>query len=182
LNNAALMAICGLFAPSLTARAHVRWIIANALAGEFGLLRFEPGLGWYVGLSNVLHRLLTAGSWRALGERERFGGFILITIKSQARLGAGGRANTRQRDQRGRCRHRECASIWRASRRDQRARKRIGASFHPPRSACADKGAQQPRRGADLQQTVHGPTTTAVGGRAADGALDLSVYVPLAPR
>ena len=60
MNNAALMAICGLFAPSLTARAHVQWIIANALAGEFGLLRFEPGLGWYVDLSNVLHRLLTA--------------------------------------------------------------------------------------------------------------------------
>lgn len=80
LNGAALMVICGLFASSLTAVALVGWIIVSALAVGLGLLWFEPGLGWYVGLSGVLHGLLTAGGLDALGKRERIGGLILIAL------------------------------------------------------------------------------------------------------
>lgn len=80
LNVAAFIAICGLFAESLTVGALFGWIVVSALAVGFGVLWFEPELGWYVGLSGVLHGLLTAASLRALGRRELIGGFTLLAV------------------------------------------------------------------------------------------------------
>lgn len=80
LNGAAFVLICGLFAGSLTVAALTGRIVVSALAVGFGLLWFEPQLGWYVGLSGVLHGLLTAASSCALGRREFIGGLVLIVV------------------------------------------------------------------------------------------------------
>lgn len=49
--------------PGVAARLDGVWIaLGSALAIDTGLLVFEPDIDWYVGLSGVLHGLLTGAS------------------------------------------------------------------------------------------------------------------------
>lgn len=52
------------------------------------------------------------------------------------------------------------------------------SAIHYARALSARPKALSHHAAARLQQTVHGPTITAVEGRAANRALTLSVYVP----
>lgn len=80
MNGLAFLMICGLYAPWLTASTLARWMLVTALAVGFGLMWFEPQLGWYVGLSGVLHGLLVAGSLREALRREALGVLVLLAV------------------------------------------------------------------------------------------------------
>jgi rhomboid family GlyGly-CTERM serine protease len=78
LNLAGLFLVWLLFRHTLTTR---RWILvtaASALAIGGGLLMFDPGLEWYVGLSGVLHGLFAAGLVTALFAGNRADWLLLI--------------------------------------------------------------------------------------------------------
>jgi hypothetical protein len=55
-------------------------MLVSALAVSFGLLWFAPQMGWYVGLSGVLHGLLVAGSRHQALRRESVGLLVLIAV------------------------------------------------------------------------------------------------------
>lgn len=79
MNGLALLAICGLFAP-LTPGRLAWWMLASACAVAFGLLWFDPKLGWYIGLSGMLHGLLVAASLEDLLARRPVGIAILAAV------------------------------------------------------------------------------------------------------
>jgi rhomboid family GlyGly-CTERM serine protease len=88
MNALALLAICGLFSSWMIPRTFLWWMAASACSTGLGLLWLEPQLGWYVGLSGVLHGLLIAGSIheaveaRSAGERA-MGIALLVAIISK---------------------------------------------------------------------------------------------------
>jgi len=55
-------------------------MLVSALAVSFGLLRFDPQMSRYVGLSSVLHGLLVAGSRHQALRREPVGLLVLIAV------------------------------------------------------------------------------------------------------
>lgn len=85
MNVAALGVIGFVFAPVLRGRDWVIAALASALAIDFGLFVFDPEIGWYVGLSGVLHGLWAAGSIRALALGRH--GAIALALLLVAKLG-----------------------------------------------------------------------------------------------
>ena len=62
------------------------WVwLACALSVSGGLWFLQPGIGWYVGLSGVLHGLIVAGAIAGLGDyRERlFAAAVLVAIAAK---------------------------------------------------------------------------------------------------
>lgn len=60
-----------------------RWNIALlicALGTSLGLLLFNPGLAWYVGLSGLLHSVLVIGAVLGVCERERSAVLLLVFV------------------------------------------------------------------------------------------------------
>lgn len=66
LNLIGLVFIWALFGQALSTRGWVGTFVVCALGVSLGLLAFNPRLGWYVGLSGILHGLFAAG---AIAER-----------------------------------------------------------------------------------------------------------------
>ncbi len=62
MNLAGLWLIWLLFGPVLSQRGWLILLFSGALTTSLALLIFDPQLGWYVGLSGVLHGLLVAGA------------------------------------------------------------------------------------------------------------------------
>ncbi len=62
MNLAGLWLVWLLVGPALSARNWLILLLADALTTGMALLILNPQLGWYVGLSGVLHGLLVAGA------------------------------------------------------------------------------------------------------------------------
>ena len=62
MNLVGLALIWMLFGRLMTTAAWLATLLSSALAVSFGLLVFNPGLTWYVGLSGVLHGMFLAGA------------------------------------------------------------------------------------------------------------------------
>jgi len=62
MNLAGLWLVWLLVGPALSTRSWLILLFADALITGLALLIFNPQLGWYVGLSGVLHGLLVAGA------------------------------------------------------------------------------------------------------------------------
>ena len=62
MNLAGLWLVWLLVGPALSTRSWVILLFTDALITGLALLIFNPQLGWYVGLSGVLHGLLVAGA------------------------------------------------------------------------------------------------------------------------
>lgn len=85
LNAAGLALVSGLVGTHMRLPA---WGLALAVsAGSIGagLWLAAPGLSWYVGLSGVLHGLLTAGAIAGLADRRErlFAGLVLVVIAAK---------------------------------------------------------------------------------------------------
>jgi rhomboid family GlyGly-CTERM serine protease len=79
MNLAALILIMWLFGP-LFSPGDWAWIsLASALSIDAGLWWLSPGVGWYVGLSGLLHGLATAGG-TALAIRRQPAGFVMLVV------------------------------------------------------------------------------------------------------
>lgn len=78
LNAVALLAISALYAP---APGVLAWrLCVSAAAVSLGLLWFNLSLGWYVGMSGILHGLLVAGSVRDCFARNVSGALMLLAV------------------------------------------------------------------------------------------------------
>lgn len=71
LNLAGLALVWLLFYRALPTAAWVVVTLASSLAVGAGLLIFDPGLAWYVGLSGTLHGLFAAGLVSSLSSGQR---------------------------------------------------------------------------------------------------------------
>lgn len=71
LNLAGLALVWLLFFRALSTGAWVAVTLVSSLAVGLGLLIFNPGLAWYVGLSGTLHGLFAAGLVASLTSRQR---------------------------------------------------------------------------------------------------------------
>ncbi|MEM1175623.1 MAG: rhombosortase [Pseudomonadota bacterium] len=80
LNLAGLALVAVLVGRALTAGAWLLAILVSLLAVNAGFLLFNPELRWYVGLSGVLHGLLTAGLIAGLGSRRKESLLLLAVI------------------------------------------------------------------------------------------------------
>ncbi len=78
LNLAGLLLVWLLFHRSLGARDWLIVTLVSAIAVGGGLMLFDPGLEWYVGLSGVLHGLFAAGLLAALMAGNRADWFVLM--------------------------------------------------------------------------------------------------------
>jgi len=67
-----------LFHHALSLRSWIVVTLASALAVGGGLLLFDPGLQWYVGLSGALHGLFAAGLVAALSSGNRAEWLLLL--------------------------------------------------------------------------------------------------------
>jgi rhomboid family GlyGly-CTERM serine protease len=83
LNLAGLVLVWTLFAPALRGWCGLVIVLAAIAAIDAGFLLNEPGLGWYVGFSGVLHGLFAAGcvAGIAAGEREAWVLAALLAAK-----------------------------------------------------------------------------------------------------
>ncbi|MFZ5594963.1 MAG: rhombosortase [Pseudomonadota bacterium] len=66
MNLAALALIWMLFGRLLTTKTWLLLSLASLLSVSLGLLLFSPEIGWYVGLSGMLHGLFAAGAMASL--------------------------------------------------------------------------------------------------------------------
>jgi len=67
-----------------TRRSFLILLFGSGLGVGLGLLLLDPQVGWYVGLSGILHGLFAASAIRLLSRREWLGGLALlaaITLK-----------------------------------------------------------------------------------------------------
>jgi rhomboid family GlyGly-CTERM serine protease len=71
LNLAGLVLMWALFLGDYTWRQWLIVLFAAALAIDAGFWFLEPRLAWYVGLSGVLHGVMSAGIWAHLKRRDR---------------------------------------------------------------------------------------------------------------
>jgi len=78
LNLAGLILVWLLFHHALSLRSWIVVTLASALAVGGGLLLFDPGLQWYVGLSGALHGLFAAGLVAALSSGNRAEWLLLL--------------------------------------------------------------------------------------------------------
>jgi rhomboid family GlyGly-CTERM serine protease len=75
---AGLLLIWGLFTSSVK---EVEWLwimLCSAVAVGLGLLAFNPGITWYVGVSGVLFGMFCAGALAELGTRPLYAGLLLL--------------------------------------------------------------------------------------------------------
>ncbi|MGC9457926.1 MAG: rhombosortase [Halothiobacillaceae bacterium] len=77
-NLAGLLVWTALAGSMETARSLVVGLVVTALAVTLGLLVLNPGVGWYVGLSGVLHGLFAMTAMRLLFRREWLAGCSLV--------------------------------------------------------------------------------------------------------
>lgn len=77
MNVAGLLCVLWLCRPVMSAGQTLICLLLYAPAVSLGLLIFNPGLGWYVGLSGVLHGLLVTAACLLL--RTRPEAFLLLT-------------------------------------------------------------------------------------------------------
>lgn len=80
LNLAGLALIWGLFQRQLGTLAWWWVWLASTLAVSAGLFFFDTDLGWYVGLSGVLHGLIVAGLLMSLRQDHWWGDWVLLAI------------------------------------------------------------------------------------------------------
>jgi len=80
LNLGGLGLIWALFARELSGPAGWLVLLSSALGVSLGLLLFDPGLDWYVGLSGVLHGLFAAGALRHWRERPTAAALMLAVL------------------------------------------------------------------------------------------------------
>ena len=78
LNLAGLVLVWLLFHHALSLRSWIVVTLASALAVGGGLLLFDPGIQWYVGLSGALHGLFAAGLVAALSSGNRAEWLLLL--------------------------------------------------------------------------------------------------------
>lgn len=85
LNAVGTVLAAALVGPQLRPLAWVWVWLACAVSVSGGLWWLQPELGWYVGLSGVLHGLIVAGAVAGLGDyRERiFAGVVLAAIAAK---------------------------------------------------------------------------------------------------
>ena len=83
LNLAALLLVWLLVGRALTMRQWTALFAFGCVGISLGLLWWLPGLGWYVGLSGVLHTMVVAGSLLLLlkGDREALVVLLIVTVK-----------------------------------------------------------------------------------------------------
>ena len=80
LNLCGLGLVWALFARELSGAAGWWALVCSALGVSLGLLLFDPGLDWYVGLSGVLHGLFAAGAIRHWRERPAEAALMLAVL------------------------------------------------------------------------------------------------------
>jgi rhomboid family GlyGly-CTERM serine protease len=80
LNLCGLGLVWGLFPRELSGPAGWWVLLCSALGVSLGLLVFDPGLVWYVGLSGVLHGLFVAGALRLWRERPTEAALMLAVL------------------------------------------------------------------------------------------------------
>lgn len=61
-----------------TRRSYLILLVGSGLGVGLGLLLLDPQVGWYVGLSGILHGLFAASAVRLLSHREWLGGLSLL--------------------------------------------------------------------------------------------------------
>jgi len=83
LNLAGLALVWLLFYQAFTLRAWTVISFGSALAVGAGLLAFDPGLQWYVGLSGALHGLFVAGLLAALFSGHRAEWLLLVLFAAK---------------------------------------------------------------------------------------------------
>lgn len=79
LNLAGLGLMWALFFGDYSPRQWLAALAAAALAIDAGFWFLEPRLAWYVGLSGVLHGVMSAGTWAHLRRRD-WDGWILAAF------------------------------------------------------------------------------------------------------
>ncbi|MFP4294338.1 MAG: rhombosortase, partial [Halothiobacillaceae bacterium] len=77
-NMAGLLVWTALAGSMETARTFVTGLLVTGLAVTLGLLLFNPGVGWYVGFSGILHGLFAMSAMRLLFRREWLAGLSLV--------------------------------------------------------------------------------------------------------
>ncbi|HUN00074.1 MAG: rhombosortase [Halothiobacillus sp. 20-53-49] len=65
-----------------SARSYLIVLIGSGLGVGLGLLLLDPHVGWYVGLSGILHGLFAASAIRLLSHREWLAGVALLAALS----------------------------------------------------------------------------------------------------
>jgi rhomboid family GlyGly-CTERM serine protease len=80
LNLCGLGLVWALFPRELSGPAGWLVLLCSALGVSLGLLLFDPGLIWYVGLSGVLHGLFAAGALRLWRERPAEAALMLAVL------------------------------------------------------------------------------------------------------
>ncbi len=83
LNLAGLALVWALFRPFLPLAGWLTALLLSALAVTLGLWLLDPRIGWYVGLSGVLHGLFVAGALGAVGAGERRELLLLAVITAK---------------------------------------------------------------------------------------------------
>ena len=83
LNMAGLLLLWVLVGGALPLRHWWWFMVFSALGISLGLLCWLPGLGWYVGLSGLLHGMLLAGALQQAvqGERDAMGVVVIVLAK-----------------------------------------------------------------------------------------------------
>jgi rhomboid family GlyGly-CTERM serine protease len=61
-----------------TRRSYLILLVGTGLGVGLGLLLLDPHVGWYIGLSGILHGLFAASAIRLLSHKEWLGGFSLL--------------------------------------------------------------------------------------------------------
>lgn len=61
-----------------TRRSYLILLVGSGLGVGLGLLLLDPHVGWYVGLSGILHGLFAASAIRLLSRKEWLGGLSLL--------------------------------------------------------------------------------------------------------
>jgi len=80
LNLAGLALVWLLFHRALSTAAWLTVTLVSSLAVGLGLLMFDPGLSWYVGLSGTLHGLFAAGLVASLNSNQRAEWLLVIVF------------------------------------------------------------------------------------------------------
>lgn len=83
MNLAALAVAAVLLHGVLTTAQWIGGVLLSALAIDAGLYWLAPEVAWYVGLSGVLHGVLTAGGLRMAACRAWLGGVLLVGIAAK---------------------------------------------------------------------------------------------------
>lgn len=83
LNVVGLLVVWALVGRRYSPAAWAALAVLTGLGTTAGLLLWNPDLGWYVGLSGVLHGLLTAGALAGLPSRPLESGLLLAVVAAK---------------------------------------------------------------------------------------------------